>query len=591
MKKTSIFWLLGLGIAFLTFIVITICLRGKAELLQKAIAERQRTQLQLAMSIGQDIETLLSQVALQVSRLAEMPEWTTMACDPNRALPQTQYVIKELRRCYEKIGDKVEELSVLDYQGITRYSLPDGKGKIGINWAHSAPVASVIQTHSPIIGQPLAYGNRIHLVTIYPICTNKGENALLQSMLKTELCLPPLQPDFPSSVTPYPYSISLLSKDRIIVVHPQNKYIGQVLGLPNRVESSPATGKSVTLEEMLAGKSGCGVYQNSWNRQEVVAYVPITSNIEVFHNRQAIHNLTVIVSVSLEQIMQDVSEEWQKWILYTALLLGMFYSILLVLYRTIQKQSKLEQERKFQNYLFRTDKMASLSRLALGMAHEVNNPLAVISGYTEALLRRAKKNPVFTGEDLQDFPEYLEIINKQIFRCKDICQRLLNFARQEKPHFQTVDINQIAHDTMLLLQKTAEKAGVTLECDLPAEIPHVMGDQGQIRQLFFNLLMNGIEHKSHDAAIKPKVTLTTRWHKPYVVVAVRDNGEGIPKKLQTKIFEPFFTTKPSGQGTGLGLSIAQQIVKEHNGTITFQSKIKEGTVFEVSLPGNTPLPG
>jgi signal transduction histidine kinase len=229
-----------------------------------------------------------------------------------------------------------------------------------------------------------------------------------------------------------------------------------------------------------------------------------------------------------------------------------------------------------------------------GIAHEINNPLGIIAGYSEALLDRARDKSLTGVREFEDFPEYLKTIHSEIFRCKGILKSLLEFARPSGGTFREIDINELIKEVLLLLQHRTARLKHSLLLNLNREVPKIYADAGSLRQLVMNLLLNAIyftpeggsifiETEQYDASQEPGFTGCPSR----VRLSVRDTGAGIPADLIDKIFDPFFTTKPVGEGTGLGLTICHKIVEEHGGSIDVKSSPGRGAAFIISLPSIT----
>lgn len=260
---------------------------------------------------------------------------------------------------------------------------------------------------------------------------------------------------------------------------------------------------------------------------------------------------------------------------------GKVYGVINYL-KDVTEQKRLEQR------LIRADKLASLGILVAGVAHEINNPLGIIAGYSEALLERAREPELRELGSFEDFPEYLETINKEIFRCKDILQTLLDFARPSAGTFRMIDINGLIKEVMLLVTHGVGTQQYTIELDLRREIPETLADPGAMRQVFLNILMNSL----HFIGERGRIVITTKVEEhpdgpDFIRVSIADNGPGIRQEIIDKIFDPFFSTKAVGEGTGLGLSICHRIVSEHEGTIDVESRPGAGATFIVRIPVRT----
>jgi len=257
---------------------------------------------------------------------------------------------------------------------------------------------------------------------------------------------------------------------------------------------------------------------------------------------------------------------------------GQLYSIVHYL-KDVTAQKQLEQQ------LIRSEKLASLGTLVAGIAHEINNPLGIIAGYSEALLDRAKDRSLLENKEFEDFPEYLETINNEMFRCKGILRSLLDFARPSGGTFRELDINELIKEVILLVNHRAKRLKHNIELRLNRDLPKICADPGNLRQLFMNIIINSMYFTPAGGNIVIASEMDAAGKDAdFIKVSISDTGPGIPDDIIEKIFDPFFTTKPVGEGTGLGLSICHKIVESHNGTIYCESEAGFGTTFTIRLP-------
>jgi len=263
---------------------------------------------------------------------------------------------------------------------------------------------------------------------------------------------------------------------------------------------------------------------------------------------------------------------------------GRLYAIVHYL-KDVTEQKRLEQQ------LIRSDRLASLGTLVAGIAHEINNPLGIIAGYSEALIDRARDKALLDNPAFEDFPEYLDTIHKEIFRCKNILRSLLDFARPSHGTFREIDINELIKEVILLVNHKAKRLSHRIEFRLNRDLPKIYADPGSLRQLFMNIIINSIYYTPERGSIT--ISTGPDWDSQSeapspcrIKVSVSDSGAGIPPDILDKVFNPFFTTKPVGEGTGLGLAISHKIVEEHGGTIDVESEVDRGTTFIISLPAN-----
>ncbi|MGC9291250.1 MAG: ATP-binding protein [Acidobacteriaceae bacterium] len=226
--------------------------------------------------------------------------------------------------------------------------------------------------------------------------------------------------------------------------------------------------------------------------------------------------------------------------------------------------------------LMQADKLSSIGLLAAGVAHEVNTPLAVISSYTQMLAKQVR--------DDERLVPLLNKITQQTFRASEIVNGLLNFSRTSGTEFKPLNMNQVLRETLALLEHQFRTAGITLELDLDAGLPEVLGHVGKLQQVFLNLFLN-----AKDAMAGGGVLRVATMSNGHVTVVVSDSGSGIAPEDLRRIYDPFFTTKSSPRegerrGTGLGLAVSYGIIQEHAGKIHVESEAGQGTTFHLEFP-------
>jgi PAS domain S-box-containing protein len=237
---------------------------------------------------------------------------------------------------------------------------------------------------------------------------------------------------------------------------------------------------------------------------------------------------------------------------------------------------RMEEERKVLEQRAQvSSRLASIGELASGVAHEINNPLTGVIGYSQFLLSR-KDIP-------DDVQADLKIIDEGAQRVASIVKRLLAFARHTKPERTHVDINNLINNVLQLREYHLKSSNIDVTTALDPGLPITMADAGQLQQVFLNLIANA-ETEMKLAHNKGKLLVTTQQINNSIHISFKDNGPGIPKDNLQKIFDPFFTTREVGEGTGLGLSICYGIVKDHNGRIWAESERGKGATFIVALP-------
>ena len=245
--------------------------------------------------------------------------------------------------------------------------------------------------------------------------------------------------------------------------------------------------------------------------------------------------------------------------------------------REILKMRKDLEEAHLQ--LVQSEKIASVGRMAAGVAHEINNPLSGILLYAELL-----KESV--GDDPKQIADVQEIIF-QTLRCKKIVSDLLEFSRQSVGKLSSFSLEELIHKTLQLLVNQAIFQDIAVTCSIEPDMPQTIGDFGQIQQVFTNLFINAADAMKGKGELKIEAVYDRQRDR--ILAKVKDSGPGIPPEVRDKIFDIFFPTKPVGKGTGLGLSISQNIIKVHGGTLVCDCPPEGGTVFIIDLPNEPPI--
>lgn len=228
----------------------------------------------------------------------------------------------------------------------------------------------------------------------------------------------------------------------------------------------------------------------------------------------------------------------------------------------------------------RAEKLAAVGRLASGVVHEINNPLATISACAEALESRVKEGAFAGSKALEDLKEYLGLIRSEAFRCKSITTGLLNFSRTRAVRHRPVDLSEIITSAARLVAHQKRGEGIEIKLHTEKQLAPVSGDAGQLQQAVIALATNAIDAMPEGGIL----TIAAMNRDEAVLVEVSDTGVGIAPENVAKIFDPFFTTKEVGHGTGLGLAVCYGILTEHGGDLDVQSTVGAGTTFTITLP-------
>jgi PAS domain S-box-containing protein len=248
-------------------------------------------------------------------------------------------------------------------------------------------------------------------------------------------------------------------------------------------------------------------------------------------------------------------------------------------YRVLGIARDITERKKIEQQMAHTEKLASLGTLAAGVAHEINNPLTIVLGFTDLLLEKA---PMGSEEY-----ELLDTIERQGTNAKRIVENLLSFARYTEHKETLVDINKNIDAVITMVKNTLSINKISIECCRAGSLPAVKGDPGELQQVFFNIISNAVAVMKGGGRLR--LTTDTVDGGKKVEIRISDTGPGIPREIRDRIFDPFFTTKKVGEGTGLGLSISYGIISKHGGAISFETRTQDeggeiGTTFVITLP-------
>jgi len=244
--------------------------------------------------------------------------------------------------------------------------------------------------------------------------------------------------------------------------------------------------------------------------------------------------------------------------------------------KTLEKkvEERTKELTEMQAHLVQSEKLASLGKLAAGIAHEINNPLGGILIYSHLLLED-------TDND-SPYYENLKKIVKETSRCKLIVRGLLEFARPKEPEMSLVNISEIIERSLAIMERQALFQNITIKKSYASDLPQTVADSAQLQQVFINIIINAAEAMDGNGALTLESSLNADGS--LIEVKFSDTGHGIKKEDKKRLFEPFFSTKEIGKGTGLGLAISYSIIQKHQGTIEVESQPEKGSTFTVKLP-------
>ena len=240
----------------------------------------------------------------------------------------------------------------------------------------------------------------------------------------------------------------------------------------------------------------------------------------------------------------------------------------------------ISHRRVLMNQIIQSERLAAVGRLAAGVAHEINNPLAVIGEVAGYLIDVLDEDPE-PAELVAELRNWLPKLSDQVRRGRSVTYRMLSFARKSEADVNVVHVNDALEEIVPFLEKEASLASVTIHRDYTGELPRVQVEEMQLQEIFINLIKNSLQALHHSGG---NIWLSTFQRRGKVVTAIRDDGPGISEEVRDRLFDPFVTTKAPGEGTGLGLSICYGIVKRYDGEIRVESEEGAGSTFSVIFP-------
>jgi two-component system, NtrC family, sensor kinase len=298
----------------------------------------------------------------------------------------------------------------------------------------------------------------------------------------------------------------------------------------------------------------------------------------------------LVVQQDYEEVFRDVNRAKYASLLFLHICA---LSILIITVLTTRYFIKVIKRRdteadQLNKQLIEAGKMASIGELSAGVAHEINNPLAIILTEKQILLDMVAFTPGLDEEFKKSLKESMDQVDTQVNRCKRITHNLLRFSRRTRSVIEKVDLNLFLREVVDLMEREARSSGIKFLTDLDENLKPVLSDPSQLQQVFLNLITNAID--AHDGKPYGTIRIATRSDDESKTLHIEfaDTGSGIPKEIINKIFDPFFTTKTVGKGTGLGLSICYGIMQRLGGSISVRSQVGEGTEFTLTLPYQPP---
>jgi two-component system, NtrC family, sensor kinase len=350
----------------------------------------------------------------------------------------------------------------------------------------------------------------------------------------------------------------VVNKDHVLQTTP--RFGGKQLGTAENVPNASFTGSRT--DEMVVNGENALVAMTWMKNKEWLLFIKEDPRVELmplFHARHMV-----------------------IWVILGGVLLIAVGTVFVVNEMMSQLISADRERAVLDAGLMQSSKMAALGKMAAGIAHEVNNPLAVIKEKVGWLKDLLAEEDIAGSENFGEFKDAIVKIEHHVERARKVTHRLLGFARRMEPVEERVDINKTLSDTIGFLENDARYKNIAIKTEYFDNLPTTLSDSAQIQQVFLNIISNAVDAIGKDGEIVVRTSCNMRDKE--IAVSIQDDGPGIPNEMLNRIFDPFFTTKEVGRGTGLGLSISYSIVEKLGGRIMVASETGHGTVFTIYLP-------
>jgi signal transduction histidine kinase len=321
----------------------------------------------------------------------------------------------------------------------------------------------------------------------------------------------------------------------------------------------------VVMDVKMPGMSGIDVLQKIKGKHPDLEVILLTGHATTASGVEGIKSGAfdyLTKPVELDQLVNKITQAHEKML------------------RRAAEQEEAEYRKKIEQQMAATERLASLGTLAAGVAHEINNPLAIISesaGWMKQLLAKDELKGMYRR---QDFAGALDKVEKSVERAKRITHQLLSFVRKSDSSFSQVDFAGLIDESLQFLEHETKKRKIRIVRKISSAPVKFWSDPYRIRQALVNLLTNAV----HAVGEQGVITLALEDAADHLAITVSDNGPGIPRENLAKIFEPFFSTKAPGEGTGLGLFVTRGVIEKLGGKITVDSEVGKGASFCISLP-------
>ena len=363
--------------------------------------------------------------------------------------------------------------------------------------------------------------------------------------------------------------------------HPRTELVSDMTGLLMRTPwarsggqetDTPVSSPVREIKTFSSGRNAVSGIVRSQNRNIICILMPLKAGAW---------------TLAYEQVEDDAFSEINhaRALALTIFVLGSLGIVLVALFfsrKVVRQIEKADLEKEMMNeQVIEAGKLASIGELAAGIAHEINNPVAIMveeAGWMEDLL---DEEELKESQNVEEFRRSLKQITLQGVRCKEITHKLLSFARKTDPVHHEIQMNDIIEEILSICDQRSKFSNIRIQTELDDSLPNISASPTELQQVFMNLINNAIDAMGSGGGL---LEIRSGVEGDKVVVDVADTGHGISREVMSRMFEPFFTTKPVGKGTGLGLSICYGIIKKLGGNLTVDSSVGLGTTFHVYIP-------
>lgn len=555
------------------------------------VVQQQQNMLGNAKSIARSIELFISDT-VDSMRIVTMDKiFINDIAYAEQGKINSEY-IKKLITYYEASGNEIDSIYFIDKQGtvLTRYP----QGVSAIDTVVREDIKASIAKRKTYIGKTYYDKEKNNFIlNIYePVFDGNEFKGIISSAINLNVIYDKLIA--PVKIGEKGYAL-VKDQQGIIIMHTVKEQVGMdVIDTRKQVHPDLDYKELETLiDDQLKGKEGTAIYHSYWWGENVLkkvkklnAYTPVNFGD---------HFWVVALTMSYDEIQGPINRFLAKIIGIVSLIVIIIYFFVAALLRMKKNKEELEKEtrylkmlnetseqlRKKEAELYHSHKLKMIGTLAGGIAHDINNLLTPILGYSELLLMQIPEN--------SDYHEEVEEIYKASQRGKDLIEQILLFSRKDNGiiKVEPIDINEVTKETVKLLKAIVPK-NVKIKQDIQEHCGFVNANFTQLHQVIFNLCTNAYQAiKDNKGVIE--ISLKTVENaladgKTYAELIIKDTGCGMDEETKSRIFDPFFTTKEIGEGTGLGLFVVQSIIDKYEGAISVESEMGEGSTFKVYLP-------